>query len=131
MLTPRIRLKEPVQNLGEEISAVFKESAGSVREALVRHYRVEDREAAQLSADLKEWFDRFCRRAGAPSPREARHTLLLMACVFGRGYQKYRVETGARRAEERLERVLRRDPSEVAREVSRGLKLLYRRLHPE
>lgn len=115
--------------LDEEAESVFRESKDLIREALTRHYRVEEREALSLEADLRDWFHRFCRRAGAPPPRDSRHTLLLMACVFGRGYQRYAIETGVRAFDERLDRVLRRDPAEVAREVTRTLKLLYRRLH--
>jgi hypothetical protein len=49
--------------------------------------------------------------------------------VFARGNQRFRLETGQRAWEESLERLLRRDPADVAREASRDLKILYRGLH--
>ncbi len=112
-----------------DVLTVFQESRGLIHATFVSHYRIGEREATELERDLQDWFIRFCRRKESPPAREARPTLLLMACVFGRSFQKYLLETGDRPWDERLERLLRREPVAVAREVSRGLRLLYHRLH--
>jgi len=119
----------PRDSLETGASAVFRESLGLIHTSLVEHYRLADPEARRLEKDLFVWFERFCRRPGSPPARECRHSLLVMACLFARGQQKFLVETGDRPFDEKLDRVLRRDPAEVAREVSRPLKLLYYRLH--
>jgi hypothetical protein len=108
---------------------LFRESRGLIHQTLVTRYRIPDAEAVRIEEDLEQWFIRFCERPGAPGSSEARHTLLLMACVFARATQRYRLETGERAWDEALERFLRRDPVDVAREASRPLKILYRRLH--
>ena len=123
------RRDDSAPGLEKEADAVFRESAELIREFLAGRDRIDEQSATSLQEALRGFFQRFCWRAGAPAPREARHTLLLMACVFGRGYQRYAVETGGRALDARLDRVLARDPAEVAREVSKGLKLLYRELH--
>jgi len=117
------------ERLESDISTVFRESLGLVHVTLIREYRMQESEAVKLEEDLSVWFHRFCRRAGSPAPRDCRHFLLVMGCLFARGQQKFSVETGDRPFDERLARVLRRDPADVAREVSRPLKLLYHQLH--
>lgn len=110
---------------------LFRESRGLVHQTLLSRYRLPDSHAIHMEEDLRQWFVRFCERPGAPGSAGARHTLLVMACVFARGSQKYRLETGEREWDEPLERLLRRDPADVAREASRGLRILFPRLHEE
>jgi hypothetical protein len=112
-----------------QAETLFAESRGLIHQTLVSRYRLPDSVAIQMEEDLRVWFVRFCDRPGAPRPADARHTLLVMACVFARASQKYRLETGERTWTEPLERLLRRDPADVARDASRPLKILYRRLH--
>jgi hypothetical protein len=109
---------------------IFRESTGLIREALAREYRLNAEATARLERELEEWFERFCRRPGAPPPVESRETLLMMACIYARSHARFLVETGTIPYDERLERRLRRDPVEIAREISRPLRLLYRRIHP-
>ena len=109
---------------------IFRESTGLIREAFAREYRLDAEAIARLERELEEWFERFCRRPGAPSPLESRETLLMMACIYARSHARFLVETGAIPYDERLDRRLRRDPVEIAREISRPLRLLYRRIHP-
>ena len=108
---------------------LFRESRGLIHQTLVSRYRIPDAEAVRIEEDLQQWFLRFCERPGAPGSSGARHTLLLMSCVFARATQRYRLETGERAWDEALERLLRRDPVDVAREASRPLRVLYSGLH--
>ena len=109
---------------------IFQESAGLIREALTRGYRLNAEAVARLERELAEWFERFCRRPGAAPPIESREALLMMACIYGRSHARFLVETGVIPYDERLERRLRSDPVEIAREISRPLRLLYRKMHP-
>lgn len=114
-----------------QADVLFRESRGLLHRTLVARYRIPDSDAVVIEEDLRQWFVRFCERPGAPGAAGARHTLLVMACVFARGSQRFRLETGQRAWDETLERVLRRDPADVAREASRDLKILYRGLHED
>jgi hypothetical protein len=109
---------------------IFRESTGLIREALTREYRLNAEAVARLERELGEWFERFCRRPGAAPAIESREALLMMACIYGRSQARFLVETGAIPYDERLERRLRRDPVEVARDISKPLRLLYRKIHP-
>ena len=109
---------------------ILRESTGLIRDALTREYRLNAEAVARLERELTEWFERFCRRPGAAPAIESREALLMMACIYGRTHARYLVETGAIACDERFERRLRRDPADVAREVSKPLRLLYRKIHP-
>ncbi len=117
------------EDFEEQIHVIFQESLGLIHSTFVMQYRMEEAEARLLETDLSTWFDKFCRRPGLPPPRDCRHNLVVMACVFARGHQRRRIETGEVEPDEWLEAVLRREPVEIAREVSRPLKILYHRLH--
>ncbi len=117
------------ESVAEEISTVFRESAGLIHATLTTQYQMEESEARDLERDLAVWFERFCRRPGSPPARDCRHSLIVMTCLFARGHQRHRIEADLLEPNERLDRVLRREPVEVARDVSRGLKLLYHQLH--
>lgn len=108
-----------------EVAVVFHETLGLIRLVLIQHYQIWDWETTQLEKDLSDWFRRFCVRPGAPSARDSRPYLLLMCCAFARGYQKQLVATGARETNEKLNRLLEREPSDVAGELSRRPELLY------
>lgn len=110
-------------------SEIFEESSGLIAEALRREYQLDAESVARLQRELEQWFERFCRRPGAPSPLESREALLMMACIYGRSHARFLVETGSIPWDERLERRLRRDPVETAREISKPLRLLYRKIH--
>ncbi len=105
-----------------EIDAVFQETLGLVHIALVSHYLLSEQEANELEKDLFVWFRRFCYRPGA-SPRENRPYLLVACCQFAREYQKYLVGTGVRPADDNLNALLQREPSDVAHDFSRSLML--------
>ncbi len=119
----------PAEDFEEQVRIVFRESLGLVHSTFVTQYRMEESEARRLENDLSTWFEKFCRRPGLPPPRDCRHNLIVMACVFARGHQRHRIEIGAVEPDEWLDAVLRREPVEIAREVSRPLKILYHRLH--
>lgn len=120
---------KPGIDSNDQALIIFRESLGLIRSTLTKTYRLPEAETSAVETDLHTWFVRFCERPGAPHPRESRHSLLVMACELARGIQRSRVETGRLEFDSRLDRILRRDPSEVAREVSRDLKILYYALH--
>jgi hypothetical protein len=117
--------------LSPEIGAseIFQQSSGLIAEVLRREYQLDLESVARLERELEQWFERFCRRPGAPPPLESREALLMMACIYGRSHARFLVETGTIPWDDHLERRLRRDPVEIAREISKPLRLLYRKIH--
>ena len=105
-----------------EIHTVFQETLGLIHIALVSHYQLSELEATELEKDLFVWFRRFCYRPGA-SVRENRPYLLVACCQFAREYQKYLVGTGVRTTDDRLTKILDREPVDVAHDFSRSLQL--------
>ena len=114
-----------------EVKVVFQDTLGLIHIALVAHYALLESEASELEKDLYLWFRRFCLRPGSRSPRDSRSFLLVACCQFAREYQNYVLGTGVRESDDRLKRILERDPVDVAKDVSRSLDLLSYRLHPD
>ena len=114
----------------KEVREVFQQTLGLLHIALVTHYGMVESEANELEKDLYLWFLRFCSRPGSKSPKESRSFLLVASCQFAREYQKYVIGTGLKESDARTERILDRDPGEVAREFSRSLELLDFRHNP-
>ena len=108
----------------KEVRAVFQDTLGLIHIALVSHYQLSESEALELEKDLYVWFLRFCYRPGNSSPIEARPFLLVACCQFAREYQRYLLGSGVRSSDERLRRLLDREPLDVARDFSRSLELL-------
>ncbi|MGH9425061.1 MAG: hypothetical protein ACRD2L_01965 [Terriglobia bacterium] len=127
---------DPLQRLEQEdpfeleVRAVFQETLGLIHLALVIHYDLAELEAIELEKDLYVWFVRFCMRPGNFSPRKSRPFLMVACCQFAREYQKYLIGTGVRESNEKLKKLLDREPSEVARDFSRNLDFLSLR-HPD
>ena len=113
----------------KEVRAVFQDTLGLIHIALVTHYGLEEGEATELEKDLYLWFLRFCMRPGNSSASESRPFLLVACCQFAREYQRYVIGAGVRESDERLTRLLDREPSDVARDFSRSLELLKFRHH--
>ena len=107
-----------------EVRTVFQDTLGLIHIALVTHYQLGESEALELEKDLYVWFLRFCYRPGNSSAREARPFLLVACCQFAREYQKYLLGSGVRSSDEKLRRLLDREPLDVARDFSRSLQLL-------
>ena len=107
-----------------EVKSVFQDTLGLIHIALVTHYGMQESEATELEKDLYLWFMRFCMRPGTRSPRESRSFLLVACCQFAREYQKYVIGTGVRESDDRLRKILDREPADVARDFSRSLELL-------
>jgi len=107
-----------------EVRTVFQDTLGLIHIALVTHYQLAESEALELEKDLYVWFLRFCYRPGNQSAREARPFLLVACCQFAREYQKYLLGSGVRSSDEKLRRLLEREPLDVARDFSRSLELL-------
>ena len=108
----------------KEVRSVFQETLGLIHIALVTHYQLSEAEALELEKDLYVWFTRFCYRPGNSSAREARPFLLVACCQFAREYQRYMLGSGVRTSDEKLRRLLDREPLDVARDFSRSLELL-------
>jgi hypothetical protein len=117
--------------LERETRVVFQDTLGLIHIALVTHYGMHDSEATELEKDLYLWFLRFCMRPGSHSPKESRPFLLVACCQFAREYQKYVVGTGVRESDEKLKKILEREPADVARDFSRSLELLTFRHHQD
>ena len=113
-----------------KVRGVFQETLGLIHMALVSHYDLEELDAIELEKDLYLWFVRFCQRPGNFSARHSRPFLMVACCQFAREYQKYLIGTGVRGSNARLEKLLDREPSEVARDFSRNLDFLSIR-HPD
>lgn len=108
----------------KDVRSVFQETLGLIHIALVTHYQLTESEAQELEKDLYVWFLRFCYRPGNSSPRDARPFLLVACCQFAREYQRYVLGSGVRSSDEKLQRLLDREPLDVARDFSRSLELL-------
>ena len=113
------------------LAIIFHESLGLIRRVLTERYQLSAEDSVVLEGDLFTWFLRFCQRPESESGTAltAREALLVMACLYARGLQRSRIKAGLLRPEKGLERVLEKEPVEMAREVSRPLRLLYHRLH--
>ena len=107
-----------------EVRSVFQDTLGLIHLALVTHYDLEELDAVELEKDLYIWFVRFCMRPGNFSIRHSRPFLMVACCQFAREYQKYLIGTGVRETNERLQKLLDREPGDVARDFSRNLEFL-------
>ena len=114
-----------------EVQSVFRETLGLIHIALVTHYGLHESEATELEKDLALWFQRFCARSGSRSPRDSRGFLLVACCQFAREYQKYVIGTGVRESDDKLRKLLDREPANVARDFSRSLELITFRHHTD
>jgi hypothetical protein len=124
---PVVRVQEDAYE--KEVRAIFHDTLGLIHIALVTHYGLEEGEATELEKDLSLWFLRFCMRPGNSSPRQSRPFLLVACCQFAREYQKYVIGAGVRGSDDRLKKLLDREPADVARDFSRSLDLLDFRNH--
>ncbi len=108
----------------KEVKAIFQDTLGLIHIALVTHYGLEEGEAAELERDLYLWFLRFCMRPGNSSAADSRPFLLVACCQFAREYQRYLIGAGVRQSDDKLSKLLDREPTDVARDFSRSLELL-------
>ena len=122
--SPPVHEEDPLE---KEVRIVFQDTLGLIHIALVAHYGLEETEATELEKDLYVWFARFCMRPGNRNPKESRPYLLVACCQFAREYQKYLIGTGVRDSNERLKRLLDREPSEVATDFQKNIAFLGER----
>ena len=120
------RLEDPFE---KEVRVIFQDTLGLIHIALVAHYGLDEGEAVELEKDLYLWFLRFCMRPGNKSAKESRPFLLVACCQFASEYQKYVIGAGVRSSDEKLKKLLDREPADVARDFSRSLELLTYRHH--
>ena len=126
--SPSLREEDPLER---EVRIVFQDTLGLIHIALVAHYGLEETEATELEKDLYVWFVRFCMRPGNRSPKDSRQFLLVACCQFAREYQRYVVGSGIRETDEKVRRILEREPADVAHDFSKSLELLSYRHHPD
>ena len=119
-------LEDPFE---KEVRVIFQDTLGLIHIALVTHYGLDEGEATELEKDLYLWFLRFCMRPGNSSAKDSRPFLLVACCQFATEYQKYVIGAGVRSSDEKLRKLLEREPADVARDFSRSLELLNYRHH--
>jgi hypothetical protein len=119
-------LEDPFE---KEVRVIFQDTLGLIHIALVAHYGLEEGEAIELEKDLYVWFLRFCMRPGNSTPGESRPFLLVACCQFAREYQKYVIGAGVRQSDDKLKKLLDREPTDVVKDFSRSLELLKFRHH--
>jgi len=119
-------LEDPFE---KEVRVIFQDTLGLIHIALVAHYGLDEGEATELEKDLYLWFLRFCMRPGNSSAKDSRPFLLVACCQFATEYQKYVIGAGVRSSDEKLKKLLDREPADVARDFSRSLELLSYRHH--
>src|SRR5262252_9156788 len=107
-----------------EVRSVFQNTLGLIHLALVSHYDLEELEAIELEKDLYVWFVRFCMRPGNFSPVQSRPFLIVACCQFAREYQRYVIGTGVKESNEKLNKLLDREPNDVAKDFARNLEFL-------
>jgi len=92
-----------------------------IHSALVSYYRLTEEEARGAEEDLFTWFQRLARRGGAGNmpTKLLRISLLSAACQYGRSFQLWKLG-GEQSADESLNRLLAREPDEVAGDLERG-----------
>ena len=117
-------LEDPFE---KEVRVIFQDTLGLIHIALVAHYGLDEGEATELEKDLYLWFLRFCMRPGNSSAKDSRPFLLVACCQFATEYQK--IGAGVRSSDEKLKKLLDREPADVARDFSRSLELLNYRHH--
>jgi hypothetical protein len=119
-------LEDPFE---KEVRAIFQDTLGLIHIALVAHYGLEEGEAIELEKDLYVWFLRFSMRPGNSTPADSRPFLLVACCQFAREYQKYIIGAGVRQSDDKLKKLLDREPTDVVKDFSRSLELLKFRHH--
>jgi len=104
----------------DEIESVFGLSLDVIHSALVSYYRLSEEEARGAEEDLFTWFQRLSRRGGAGTMpmKLLRISLLSAACQYGRSFQLWKLG-GEQSADESLNRLLAREPDEVAGDLER------------
>lgn len=101
----------------DEAEELFERALPVIHSTLEDDYRMTEQEAREAEQDLRAWFQRFARRNGvAETPvRSMRLALLSAACQYGRSFQLWK--HGGESVDEKLGRVLAREPQELASEL--------------
>jgi hypothetical protein len=101
----------------DEVDDLFERALPVIHSTLEDDYRMTEREVRDAEQDLRAWFHRFSRRSGvAETPvRSLRLSLLLAVCQYGRSFQLWK--HGGENLDASLERVLAREPQELASEL--------------
>ena len=111
-------------NLSNKGSAasVFGRALPLIEVTLRREFRMPKVHAREIEQDVYAWFTRFTMRAGTGKSMGTWRTNLFWAtCQAGRNYWRWRLD-GAPVADERVKRVLSREPMEMAQELADKLR---------
>lgn len=105
-----------------EVEELFERTLPVIRSALVGYYRLSVEEAGEAENDLRVWFTRLARRAGAAQMpvKTLRIALLSAACQYGLSFQIWKLG-GSRAQDEALNTILTRTPTDVAGDLAARL----------
>lgn len=105
-----------VENPSEaEVQRIFDRTFPIIRTVLVELYQLAEPEVPRLERELLAWFVRFCRRPGH-MPHNPRAVLLAVGSQFVRQCRSFAEGSPESPTEARLDRLLQRVFSELARE---------------
>ena len=105
-----------------EPASVFGRALPLIEVTLRREFRMPKVHAREIEQDVYAWFSRFTMRAGTGKSLETWRTNLFWAtCQAGRKYWHWRLD-GAPVVDERVKRVLSREPLEMAQELAEKLR---------
>jgi hypothetical protein len=110
----------PVQD--GEAREVFARLQSVIRTTLLSYYQLTPEETAGAEEDLLVWFLRLSKRGGGSQmpARGLRISLLGAACEYGRSLKLWKLG-GHPSADEALNRLLSRDPEEIAMDLQSRL----------
>lgn len=112
----------------QDLDRVFRQTLGLVRIILVARYELEEFEALELEKELDARLRHYCRQMDVIPAAKCREFLVASACQITHDYQQYMVQTGQRRASQKLLGLLARGASAVCRDFAKNLALFeYRR----
>ena len=108
---------------GEEAYSFFCRNLGAIHHALTRLYRLRFKEAEGLEQNVYLWFGRFVFRPGSVEVpvKSLRLPLLVATCRAGLVFALGKLDEKPCE-NEKLKKILARDPDEVALEIEQKLQ---------
>lgn len=111
-----------VSSREEEVRLVLARTFAVVQSTLVYDYGLPPEEAARLSQELFEWFDRLTRRPGTPTSIQGLRTQLIsMTCKVGHVYWAAKTDS-EQPADETVRRTLTLGPDVIAYELEKRIE---------
>ena len=108
---------------GEEAYSFFCRNLGAIHHALTRLYRLRSKDAGGLEQNVYLWFSRFVFRPGSVEIPVKSHRLPLLVATCRAGLVFALGKLDGRPCEnEKLKKMLARDPDQVALELEQKLQ---------